>query len=271
MKLSVSNIAWGNKNFSSFLKLIKDQACDGVEIAPSLIWPEPIDSTGPERLLFQNQLKEFDLELVGFHSLLYSRPDLQFFLNTEIKEKTIKYIYNLIQLCSDLGGKHLIFGSPRNRLLHGKKYEECIKQIYEDFYKISEHGKKYQVYFCIEPLFDSENEFIKTLDEGGKIVNKINHPFFKLHIDTKTIFSASEDPVKIINNYINVIQHVHVSDQNLSEPGTKNVGHDKIGAALRQAKFNNYVSIEMRKKEQNNEKAIKNSICFVRKNYLNKL
>ena len=75
---------------------------------------------------------------------------------------------------------------------------------------------------------------------------------------------------KIINNYINVIQHVHVSDQNLSEPGTKNVGHDKIGAALRQAKFNNYVSIEMRKKEQNNEKAIKNSICFVRKNYLNK-
>jgi len=25
----------------------------------------------------------------------------------------------------------------------------------------------------------------------------------------------------------------------------------------------------MRKKEQNNEKAIKNSICFVRKNYLN--
>ena len=90
MKLSVSNIAWGNKNFSSFLKLIKDQACDGVEIAPSLIWSEPIDSTGPERLLFQNQLKEFDLELVGFHSLLYSRPDLQFFLNKKIKEKTIK-------------------------------------------------------------------------------------------------------------------------------------------------------------------------------------
>jgi len=29
-------------------------------------------------------------------------------------------------------------------------------------------------------------------------------------------------------------------------------------------------AIEMRKKEQNNEKAIKNSICFVRKNYLNK-
>ena len=64
MKLSVSNIAWGNKNFSSFLRLIKDQACDGVEIAPSLIWPEPIDSTKPERVLFQNQLKEFDLELM---------------------------------------------------------------------------------------------------------------------------------------------------------------------------------------------------------------
>jgi len=271
MKLSVSNIAWGSENFSSFLKLIKEEGCDGVEIAPSLIWSEPIESTKQERAIFKNQLKEFGLELVGFHSLLYSRPDLQFFLNREVKIKTIKYIYDLIQLCSDLGGKHLIFGSPKNRLLHGKKYEKCIEEAYEDFSKISEHGKKHEVYFCIEPLFDSGNEFIKTLEEGGEIVNKINHTHFKLHMDTKTIFSASEDPARIVDKYIKIIQHVHVSDQDLNEPGTINVGHDKIGEALRNVKFGKYVSVEMRKKEKKKEDAIKNSICFVKKNYLNKL
>ena len=270
MKLSISNIAWGNENISPFLKLIKDQGCDGVEIAPSLIWPEPVNANKLEKKSLQNELKKYNLEFVGFHSLLFTRPDLQFFLDKETKEKTINYIYELIELCSDLGGQHLIFGSPKNRLLHGKEYNKCIEQIYEDFFKISEYGKKYKVYFCIEPLFDHGNEFIKTLDEGGKIVKKVNHPYFKLHLDTKTLFSALEDPEKIINNYINVIQHVHVSDQDLNEPGTKNKGHDKIGAALRNANFNKYVSIEMRKKEQDNEEAIKNSICFVRKNYLNK-
>ena len=54
MKLSISNIAWGNENISPFLKLIKDQGCDGVEIAPSLIWPEPVNANKLEKKSLQN-------------------------------------------------------------------------------------------------------------------------------------------------------------------------------------------------------------------------
>ena len=53
MKLSISNIAWGNENISPFLKLIKDQGCDGVEIAPSLIWPEPVNANKSEKNPFK--------------------------------------------------------------------------------------------------------------------------------------------------------------------------------------------------------------------------
>ena len=49
MKLSVSNIVWGNQNLSEFLKLLKQECCDGIELAPSLIWKEPILSSSEER------------------------------------------------------------------------------------------------------------------------------------------------------------------------------------------------------------------------------
>ena len=54
MKLSVSNIVWG-ENLVDFFRLLKKENCDGVEIAPSLIWKEPIFSNKDERKLLKNK------------------------------------------------------------------------------------------------------------------------------------------------------------------------------------------------------------------------
>ena len=86
---------------------------------------------------------------MGFHSLLFSRPDLQLFKDDDSRKKTIEYILNLINLCADLGGKQLIFGSPNNRSLHGKDYEQCLKQSHDDFFEIAEQGKKKMFFFAL--------------------------------------------------------------------------------------------------------------------------
>jgi len=268
MKISVSNIAWDNKSSLYFLKYIRELGCSGVEIAPSVIWPEPINSTKQERVNFFNLVKNSDLEVVGFHSLLYNRPDLQLFLSKDSRIATKDYIYKLVNLCSELGGKQLIFGSPKNRLLHGKKYEECVKQAIEDFFEIAEFGKKKNIFFCIEPLGINETEFIKSLNEGGIMVAKVNHPYFKLHLDSKAIFSTKENPEEITKKYGKFLQHVHVGDTNLQEPGTVNTDHYKIGAALRNINYSKYVSIEMRKNDQDMKGSLSRSILYVRKNYL---
>ena len=81
MKISVSNIAWDNKFLLFFLDFIKNLGCSGVEIAPSCIWPEPVECSKTEKINFLKSVKNAGLELVGFHSLLFNRPDLQLFLN----------------------------------------------------------------------------------------------------------------------------------------------------------------------------------------------
>ena len=174
-----------------------------------------------------------------------------------------------MSLCSELDGKQLIFGSPKNRVLHGKKYDDCVSQAKEDFFEIAEFGKKKNVFFCIEPLGSNETEFIKSLDEGGNLVKSINHPYFRLHLDSKAIFNTKEDPEEITKKYGKYLQHVHVGDENLLEPGTVNKNHNKIGIALRKIKYSKYVSIEMRKSTSDVKGSLTRSISYVKKNYLN--
>ena len=138
MKISVSNIAWEHKYLSEYLKLLKQLGCSGVEIAPSCIWKEPINTSKKEIFEFNRNIKKIGLEIVGLHSLLFTRPDLQLFKNKKNRDQTVKYIFQLIDICSYLEGKQLVFGSPKNRVLHGNNYEQCKAQAADDFYEISE-------------------------------------------------------------------------------------------------------------------------------------
>ena len=53
--------------------------CKGVEIAPSKIWKNIPKISKEEKVTFINEIKKFNLEFLGFHSLLFGRKDLQIF------------------------------------------------------------------------------------------------------------------------------------------------------------------------------------------------
>ena len=42
-------IAWENKYLSEYLSLLKKLKCSGVELAPNIIWAEPINATKEDR------------------------------------------------------------------------------------------------------------------------------------------------------------------------------------------------------------------------------
>ena len=153
--------------------------------------------------------------------------------------------------------------------MHGNNYEKCKTQAADDFYEIAEYAKKKDVYFCIEPLGPEDTDFINSVEEGGEFVTRVNHSNFRLHLDTKAIFSTKENLEKITKKYKNIIQHVHVGDLNLLEPGKINKNHDKVGLALKNINYSKYVSIEMRKNSNDVEASILRSINYVKTNYLN--
>ena len=269
MKLAVSNIAWDPAEGDAHLALIRQLGCDGVELAPSCLWPEP--STVPDEQARQAaaRIRGLGLEITGFHSLLYTRPDLQLFQDRQGVQETVRYLKRLVRLCAAMTGRVLVFGSPRNRIRHGKTVEECLAWAADAFRQLAEDASGNGVVLCIEPLAPQETEFIQSSEEGMALVRAVGHPNFGLHLDAKAMAGAGEDPDTVLPRYAGQVQHFHVGDAGLAPPGsTGTVDHPRFGNALRRSGYTGYVSIEMRRGFGPSRDVVTRSIAYVREHYL---
>ena len=268
MKLAVSNIAWDPAEFEEHVGLLGELGCDGVELAPSCLWPEPAEATRQERTQIKALIQRAGLEVTGLHSLLYTRPDLQCFKDRQTLRETVAYLKAMAELCADLGGRVLVFGSPRNRIRHGRDLEECMAWAVEGFAEVAHTAARCGVTFCIEPLAPSETEFIQSSREGMALVERVGRPHFGLHLDAKALVGAGEDVEGVFRAYGRRLQHFHVGDPGLAPPGSTGMDHIPIGSALRRSGYEGYVSIEMRRGFGPSREVIARSVAYVRQCYL---
>lgn len=267
MKLSISNIAWEDSELNIYLDLLKKLGCDGIEIAPSCIWSEPVSATMEERKKLRELISNHGLEVVGFHALLYTHPELKIFDGKEAYEKTVDYVKSLSRLCGDLGGRVMVFGSPRNRERGRRDLEECLSIASEFFYSLAIEAERYNVFICIEPL-QQNCDFTTTSLEGLNLVKQVSHPNFRLHLDVRAMQEAGEDYCDIFSKCTDVLEHVHVGDTNLSPPGYDGFNHSSIGTALKKTGYNKYVSIEMRQGFGPPQKVIEESVEHIKNYYI---
>ena len=267
MKLAVSNIAWDNAELPAHLVLLKALGCDGVELAPSCIWNEPVDATPDERADLKRLIADVGLDVVGFHALFYTRPDLQLFRDADSCRATIDYLRRLIRLCGDLGGGVLVCGSPKNRVRHGRPQTECLSWAADGFRSAAVDAANAGVRLAIEPLPTKETEFIVSGDEGMELVDLVGHPNFGLHLDAKAMIEEGEDIECLLSKYGRRICHFHVGDPGLAPPGSTGLDHAPIGRALNRAGYTGYVSIEMRHGFGPTVDVITRSVNYVRACY----
>lgn len=269
MKLAVSNIAWEHCELPDHLALIRDLGCQGVELAPSCIWPEPVSTSPAQRREIKCLVESLGLEITGFHALLYTRPDLQLFKDRTTLWKTVNYLKQLIMVCGEMGGKIMVFGSPKNRVRTGRGYSECIAWAAEGFAEAANEAERFGITVCIEPLAPTETEFIQSSDEGMKLVSMVGHPNFGLHLDAKAMIGTHEDETEVLGKLGPQVRHFHVGDPGLAPPGSTGVDHSGFGRALRNVGYQGYVSIEMRRGFGPTREVVSRSVNYVRKCYLN--
>lgn len=267
MRISVSNIAWDNKELEKHLSLLKDLHCDGVEIAPSCIWKEPIDTTPEEVEYFKKIVTKHGLIIPAFHALLFTRPDLYLFGDKFVRSETILYLKNLIRLAGDLSVKVLVYGSPKSRMIGKNPYDECHSIAVDTFCKLAKEASIHNTCFCIEPLGPSECDFINTADEGYNLVKDVNNPHFGLLLDAKGMVDAKEDFEIVFSKYGGILKHFHVGDPGLAPPGFTGLDHSKIGQSLTKSQYKGFISIEMKRGFGDTKEVIKKAVAYVKEKY----
>ncbi len=269
MKIAISNIAWNTDEDKQIVALLKKYSLQAIELAPTMIWKEPTKESTDRIRNYRKFWNNEGIAIVSIQSLLFGHPELTIFETSEKRKSTLAYIEKMLQVCEILGVKDIIFGSPRNRDRGEVGIDEAQDIATDFFYKVGELAQEFNIYFCIEPIPKTYGtNFINTTREGIVLVKHVNHPNFRLHLDSGALTINSEDYNSALTNALSYLQHFHISERGLKQIGTTDVDHKKIVDVLKKLHFDKWLSIEMRRDDsESNEKVIEQTLQFITEVY----
>lgn len=245
-KISISNISWGRTFSPRIVSTLRDAGCLGIEFVPGLL-----DHTEANKGAASNYVRlmsDYGLTCVGLHSLLYEMPHFRI-LDLNQREDLLDYCHRLNELCKNLNGKFMVFGSPSSRSLGNTSQQDAWKIAVDFFRRLAEDATTDDVFYLIEPLKNAE--IIKTVEEGSRMVENVGHPNLGLHLDTR-IFAQNKKATDIITQYADQLYHVHTGGQKLNFIAPDDgLDHATYAAALNNSGYHNFITLEMvRKSDQ---------------------
>jgi sugar phosphate isomerase/epimerase len=270
MKFALCNEMFGDRPVAEVCSVAGRLGYHGIEIAPFTLSASAKDVTPKVRKGVRQIVADHGLEIVGLHWLFVGPTGLHITTPDDtVWRKTRDYLSCLVDLCSDLGGKVMVIGSPKQRsILPGQTFEGAWKRAVELFSAVLEKATRRGVTLCIEPLSPKETDFINTVAEGIRMVRQINHPNFRLHLDVKAMCSESKPVPEIIRSVrAEEIGHFHVNDPNLYGPGMGDVDYGPIAEAIRDIAYDRWLSVEVFKYDPDPETIARKSIECLRSHF----
>ena len=243
MKLSMSNIAWNPERSDEMFKLLNNMGYEGIEIAPTAIFPNnPYDDLTAAKSFSHKLYEEYKLKISSMQSIWYGKKESIFGNEEEVTELQ-EYTLKAVKFANRIGCKNLVFGCPKNRVLPAdKKTEDSI--VF--FRTIAGYAEKYDVNIAIEanpPIYNTN--FVNTTKEALDLIDMIDLPNFKLNLDFGTIIENAES-LDILKGNVYKISHVHISEPMLKPILVRNE-HKELIRILENEGYTEYISIEMGK------------------------
>tara|TARA_Y100000758_G_scaffold261537_1_gene199862 strand:+ start:139 stop:957 length:819 start_codon:yes stop_codon:yes gene_type:complete len=225
---------------------IAEAGFDGIEIAPFNAGESVEDVGSVERALLRQQAADAGLEIVGLHWLLVSPPGLH--LTTEdssVRKATTSYLQALAQFCSDLGGKVMIFGSPKQRnLAEGDDPREGFERAAGVLREAGRTCEDLGVELLLEALSPMETNFLQTIEEALELRDAIDSPGIGYMLDCKAMSSMPEGIEGTILRHGKAAGHFHANQPDGKGPGMGEVEFEPILSALRESGYQGWVSTE---------------------------
>ncbi|MEX0669813.1 MAG: sugar phosphate isomerase/epimerase family protein [Pirellulales bacterium] len=251
------------------------KACDfaaaagysGIEVAPFTLAPLATDLSAPARSEMRRTIARAGLDCVGLHWLLaktegfhVAHPD------AAVRAHTVEYLGELARLCNDLGGRVLVFGSPKQRsLLPGVSPEQAVDFIHEVFSRLVPVLETTDTVVALEPLSLAETDVLTTAAETCRLIDRIGSPHVRLHLDVKAMSSEREAIPEIIVASARHLEHFHANDANLQGPGFGAVDFGPIFRALDEIRYAGWVSVEVFDYAPGPERLVRESIDYMRR------
>jgi sugar phosphate isomerase/epimerase len=249
MKFAICNELYENWPIEKAFASMAKTGYQGVEIAPFTLGETVHEITAARRNEIRAAAKTAGIEIIGLHWLLLKPAGMSWVTSDKaLREKTVAYFEALIDLCGDLGGTVMVLGSPKARqVASGESWLEVWKRATDVLGHLAAKAAAKKIVIALEPLTPKDNcNFINTAAEGSLLVQAVNSPGLKLHLDVKAMSGEGRPVADTIRLEGGVnLAHFHANDPNLRGPGMGEMAFEPIAAALKDVKYTGWVSVEV--------------------------
>ncbi|MEF2978700.1 sugar phosphate isomerase/epimerase family protein [Subtercola sp. YIM 133946] len=247
MTLAVSNIAWPADEEAAVAQALADLSVSAVEIAPTKVFADPLAASDEQVADYLSFWADHGVSVVAFQSMLFGRPELTVFDDSDVRRATQNHLAGFIDLAARMGASVLVFGSPKNRRVPPGMSDAEADDIAADFFGLlGEIAAASGTQLLLEPnptAYDCN--YVYTAQQGSALVARVANQGFGLHLDVAGMTLAGDDSYTAITGNPH-ISHFHVSAPQLGEIEETEVDHDRAARALAAIDYRNVVSIEMR-------------------------
>ena len=267
MKFAVCNEIFQGWKIEDTFACAARTGYDAVEIAPFTIAKYVTDISTGQRQRIRETAARAGIAISGIHWVLAQTDGLHLtHPETAVREKTSRYLCDLVDFCADLGGNIMVFGSPKQRSIPEgvtpKEARDCAVAAFQNPVRQAEER---DVTICFEPLSAAETNFINTAAEAIQFAQQFNSPHFKIILDVKAMCAEPKPIPQIIRDSWPHFAYFHANDKNLKGPGFGNVDFKPIAAALKEVGYDGCVSVEVFNFDEGPEVIATKSLEYLRK------
>ncbi|MHC4555975.1 MAG: sugar phosphate isomerase/epimerase family protein [Planctomycetota bacterium] len=122
--------------------------------------------------------------------------------------------------------------------------EEEKQRVAEVHRQAAELAAKANLTLAVEYLNRFECYFLNTMADTADFIQRVNKPIYGVLFDTFHANIEEKDPVGCISQYIDMIEHVHISENDRGTPGKGHIDWPGTFKALKSGGYDNWLVIE---------------------------
>jgi sugar phosphate isomerase/epimerase len=249
MMLSLCNEVLGDLPFAEQCRLAQSLGYGGLELAPFTVSADPSAMTMVQAQQLARIAQDHGLVITGLHWLLVKPEGLSItHPDAAVRQRTVDFMQLLCELCAAMGGRYLVHGSPKQRLIHeGETHAVALARATDCWALAAQAAQRAGVTYCIEPLSADQTPVVNTLAQAVAVLQSVNHPHLRTMLDTSSAGLAESVPLPaLIDQWFPTgwVAHVQLNDPNRRGPGQGTMAFGRILAALKRQGYNGPLAVE---------------------------
>jgi len=238
-------------------------------VAPFTLCDDPSELSERQAAEFGQIAKAAGLEVTGFHWLLVKPEGMSLTTPDDVvRARTVEFVSGLSRACAAMGGRVMVWGSPKQRSIEeGWEYEDAFARAVDVMRQLAGAAGDAGVTIAMEPLSTAETNFLTTAAETVRLIEAVDHPACRLHLDVKAMSSETTPIPEIIRQNAKHLAYFHANDSNLRGPGFGEVDFGPIAEALREVGYDGWLSVEVFDYSPDPETIAEKSLAYLKRHF----